>query len=80
MTVSVDHVTANVPQDWQMSFSEMAYSVSISEDALINTLVKNISLVNKPAQVIPTSCEIIHGNENGKTYAPTNLLLLIHWI
>lgn len=68
VTVSVDHVTANVPQDWQMSFSEMAYSVSISEDALINTLVKNISLVNKPAQVIPTSCEIIHGNENDVFY------------
>lgn len=73
VTVMVDHVTTNVPHDWQMDFSEMAYSVSILEDALVNTLVKNISLVNKPSQVLPIYCEIISGNENGNFLALTNL-------
>ena len=75
VTISVDYVTTSFPQDWQMNFSDMIYSVSISEDALVNTLVKNISLVNKPAQVLPVSCEIVNGNENGNPSAVTNLLL-----
>ena len=67
VTVAVEHIVSDVPLDWQMNFSDMAYSVSVSEDALVNTLVKNISVVNKPTQVVPISCQIISGNENGKS-------------
>lgn len=68
VTVAVEHIVSDVPLDWQMNFSDMAYSVSVSEDALVNTLVKNISVVNKPTQVVPISCQIISGNENDVFY------------
>ena len=54
--------------DWEMGYSELAYSVSVAEDALVNTLIKNISVAsNKPGEMVPVSCQIVSGSDNGKT-------------
>lgn len=64
--VYVDHVAPPLPPDLtHVSFSESAYSVSVAEDALVNTLVKNLSIINRPNDVVPISCEIASGNDNG---------------
>ena len=69
VTVFVDHVVAVLsPDSLVMSFSDLSYSVSIAEDALVNTLIKNLSIVNKPAEVVPVSCEIVSGNDNGNDH------------
>lgn len=71
VTVYVDHVAPLLPPDLtHVSFSESAYSVSIAEDALINTLVKNLSIINKPNEIVPISCEIVSGNDNGMQISP----------
>ena len=70
VTVFVDHVVAVLsPDSLVMSFSDLSYSVSIAEDALVNTLIKNLSIVNKPAEVVPVSCEIVSGNDNGNVFS-----------
>lgn len=66
VSVHVDHVVAATGTDWSVTFSDLSYSVSLAEDALVNTLVKNISIVNKPTHgVVAVACEIVSGNENG---------------
>lgn len=56
-------------------FSEMAYSVSVSEDALINTLIKNLSVVvtkqsgdHHQPDPVGFTCDIASGNEMGKSW------------
>lgn len=58
--------------DSAMTFSDLFYSVSIAEDALVHTLIKNLSIVNKPTEVVPVSCEIVSGNEHGKFFPSPN--------
>lgn len=66
LVVYVDHVVPVLAPDLtHVSFSESVYSVSIAEDALANTLVRNLSVVNKPDEMVPISCEIVSGNDNG---------------
>ena len=64
VTIYVDHVATLVPDSGAV-FSDVSYAVSIAEDALINTLIKNLTIINKPKDVSPISCEIIEGNEPG---------------
>lgn len=66
VVVLVDHVAPPLPPDvTHMSFSEMTYSVSVAEDALVQTLIKNLSVVNRPNELLPVSCEIVSGNAEG---------------
>jgi hypothetical protein len=65
--VLVDHVAPLIAPDvTHMSFSDMTYSVSVAEDALANTLIKNLSVINRTNDLLPVSCEIISGNAEGK--------------
>jgi hypothetical protein len=65
--VLVDHVAPLIAPDvTHMSFSDMTYSVSVAEDALANTLIKNLSVINRTNDLLPVSCEIISGNSEGK--------------
>lgn len=65
--VLVDHVAPLIiPEATHMSFSEMTYSVSVAEDALAQTLIKNLSVINRPNELLPVSCEIVSGNSEGK--------------
>lgn len=67
MIVLVDHVAPLIAPDvTHMSFSDMTYSVSVAEDALANTLIKNLSVINRTNDLLPVSCEIISGNAEGK--------------
>lgn len=69
VVVLVDHVAPPMQQEvTHMSFSEMTYSVSVAEDALIHTLIKNLSVVSRPNELLPVSCEIISGNAEGINY------------
>jgi hypothetical protein len=43
----------------------MTYSVSVAEDALANTLIKNLSVINRTNDLLPVSCEIVSGNSEG---------------
>jgi hypothetical protein len=64
--VLVDHVAPLIQPDvTHMSFSEMTYSVSVAEDALANTLIKNLSVINRTNDLLPVSCEIVSGNSEG---------------
>lgn len=64
--VLVDQVAPPIaPEVTHLSFSDMTYSVSVAEDALIHTLIKNLSVVNRPNELMPVSCEIISGNAEG---------------
>ncbi|XP_046657764.1 cadherin-99C-like isoform X2 [Daphnia pulicaria] len=67
--VLVDHVAPLIQPDvTHMSFSEMTYSVSVAEDALANTLIKNLSVINRTNDLLPVSCEIVSGNSEDAFY------------
>lgn len=68
VSVLVDQVAlplAGASISSRMTFSEMAYSVSVAEDALVHTLIKNLTVVNHEPDV-PISCQIVSGNELGQ--------------
>ena len=70
VSVVVDQVAQPLPSSSggsgsKMTFSEMAYSVSVAEDALAHTLIKNLTVVNHEPDV-PVSCQIVSGNEMGQ--------------
>jgi len=85
VTVLVDQVAPSFPsagllastdaQRMSVGFSEMTYSVSVSEDALVHTLIKNLSVLiqqssngvdSVPADGLPAvSCDLASGNELG---------------
>lgn len=73
VVVLVDHVAPLIlPEVTHMSFSEMTYSVSVAEDALVQTLIKNLSVINRPNDLLPVSCQIVNGNADGISNVKTH--------
>lgn len=50
----------------------MLFSVEVDENVAPNTLVKAISVINKPRGNFPMSCEVVTGNEQGAFYVIEN--------
>ncbi|KAG0419301.1 hypothetical protein HPB47_004228, partial [Ixodes persulcatus] len=62
VTVYVEHI-ATVPPDSGLGFADGFYTVEVPENALANTLVKALPIVNKPRGNFPVQCQIVTGNE-----------------
>ena len=60
--IYVDHV-ATVPPDVGVGFADIEYTVEIVENAPAGKAVKLLTIVNKPNELIPISCEIRSGND-----------------
>ena len=63
--VYVRHV-ATVPPEIGLGFAEDSYNVDVSEDAVNNTVIKTLTVINSHAyDTTPLKCEIYSGNEDG---------------
>lgn len=62
VTVYVEHI-ATVPPDSGLGFADGFYTVEVPENALANTLVKSLPIINKPRGNFPVQCQIVTGNE-----------------
>lgn len=71
VTVYVEHI-ATVPPDSGLGFADGFYTVEVPENALANTLVKALPIVNKPRGNFPVQCQIVTGNEKGHFYILDN--------
>lgn len=62
----VRHV-ATVPPETGLGFADQLYTVQIPENATAKTLIKTLTIINTRAHdILPLSCEIVSGNEDGK--------------
>lgn len=59
--------TATVAPEAGLGFADDEYSVEVAEDARANQLVKTISVLNARVHNVPLKCEIISGNNEGKS-------------
>lgn len=71
VTVYVEHI-ATVPPDSGLGFADGFYTVEVPENALANTLVKSLPIINKPRGNFPVQCQIVTGNEKGHFYILDN--------
>ncbi|XP_064458342.1 cadherin-99C-like [Ornithodoros turicata] len=71
VTVYVEHI-ATVPPDSGLGFADGFYTIELPENALANTLVKTLPIINKPRENFPVECQIVTGNEKGHFYVLDN--------
>lgn len=65
-SVSVERIgeTSAAPKAWA-TYSDTHFSVEVSEDAQLNSLVKKLTILNSPDIARQLRCIITDGNEDG---------------
>jgi protocadherin-15 len=72
LTVHIDHMAEIAPSS-MVGFADSSYTVELPENSPANTLVKLLTIINKPKSVaFPMSCEILSGNELSRFYVKEN--------
>lgn len=71
VTVYVEHLVTVAP-DAGLGFADQHYNVEVEENALANTLVKTLTVINKPKGNFPIGCEVISGNDDDYFYVLDN--------
>lgn len=67
----MDHLATVTPES-NLGFSDTHYAVEVEENVLPNTLVKTLSIINKPKGNFQFTCEIISGNDANRFYVNQN--------
>lgn len=72
LTIFIDHLVEISPSS-MVGFADTSFTVEVNENCPTNTLVKTLTVINKPKlAVFPMSCEILSGNELAKFYVSDN--------